>query len=571
MKFWKRTTMNNRPCPLISVLLLLLTGGLLFPAGSGAKTHALLMGVSTYEHPDLVPSLEGPKYDLKAMEAVLRKQGVDNIWVLQDKAAGKTGILEGIRNLFHTTESGDNIIIYFSGHGTSRAAGAGLPLPHTSGAVIPYDFYRNETDSSDVIMSRLVVGRSDLRPLFSELSRDRKLLIIFDACFSGNTVRSLDRLIPGKPRYTDLGDIFDDDLGGFGKDTIQNQPFYRNTFYISASSEFEKAGDIDRETIQATGIRTYNMEPHGVLTDAVLKVLSGRRNADLNNDNAITMEELHQAVTRIVKTQFSQTPHALPARDDENTRQMRSASFFRASPPDNDAVYEVQERSVNVQVDSRFPQVRQLISRATDIHLTETTPDLRIINHDGRPAMTFANHRQICIFQDEKPDIIVARLRQYAKVVPLIRLGYPRQKSNVFLRIKGESPKTLYHPGEKIGLRIQSSGTSHILVINIESRGRVNVLYPYFKEELGPLDSRTPLEFDDMEITAPPGAEVIKVFSFSFKPRELESLMGKEDILPGTRAYTMLSKLVFENAGQRTDIAQDTLEFTSYTKTEFKK
>lgn len=563
--------MNNRSFPLIAVLLLLLSGGLLSPAGSAAKTHALLIGISTYEHPDLVSSLEGPKYDLKAMESVLRKQGVDNIWILKDKAASKTGILEGIRHLFHTTESGDNIIIYFSGHGTSRAAGAGLPLPHTSGAVIPYDFYRNETDPSPVVMSRLVVGRSDLRPLFSELSRDRKLLIIFDACFSGNTVRSLDRLIQGKPRYTDLGGIFDDDLGAFGKDTIQqNEPFYRNTFYISASSEFEKAEDIDRETIRMTGTRTYNMEPHGVLTDAVLKVLSGKKNADLNNDSAITMEELHQAVSRIVKKQFSQTPQALPARDDENTRQMRAASFFRATPQDNDTLYAPQDRSVKVQVDSRFPQVRQLISRTTDIDLTETAPDLRIINDHGRPTMTVANHRRICMFQDEKPEIIVARLRQYAKALPLIRLEYPRQKNNLFLRIKGESQKTLYHPGETMGLSIQSSGTAHILVINIESRGRINVLYPYSREELGPLDSGTPLEFCDMEITAPPGAEVIKVFSFSSKPKELESLMGKEDILPGTRAYTRLSKLVFENAGQRTDIAQDTLEFTSYAKTEFK-
>ena len=49
-----------------------------------------------------------------------------------------------------------------------------------------------------------IIGKRDLRPIFAELERERRVLVIFDACFSGKTVRSLrgDAGFPGMCRWT---------------------------------------------------------------------------------------------------------------------------------------------------------------------------------------------------------------------------------------------------------------------------------------------------------------------------------------------------------------------------------
>jgi len=298
---------------------------------AGAENHALLIGIGKYRQ----RTLEGPPFDVAALARLLIAHydfPPENIHTLVNQEAVKSRILHEIQLLTHRTRPGDRVFIYYSGHGTSRRDELmALPLPHATGALVPADFNAAPGQTIDQLLSQLIIGRRDLRPTLARLDRDREVLMVFDTCFSGNTIRAT---VPSgqtdSNRYLRLSarSVFgaEHDIGNFEKNLNSEDSYpYQNIFYISASTDNEVAKDIRKGNLYI--YPTIDGNPHGALTDALLRVLAGQRPVDTNNDGQWSQFELYAAVKSEVKRRFKQTPQALPRKGNLADR-LNSRPFF---------------------------------------------------------------------------------------------------------------------------------------------------------------------------------------------------------------------------------------------------
>jgi uncharacterized caspase-like protein len=301
---------------------------------SHAENHALLIGIGNYKQ----RTLEGPAYDVQALSKMLSAHydfKEQNVRTLVNEEAGKFRILSEMQRLVQIGRPGDRVFIYYSGHGTSRRDELlSLPLPHASGALVPADFKWDSNQSIETQMSQLIVGRRDLRPILARLDQDRQVLVVFDTCFSGNTVRGIgEPKLSAVDRYMPLysKSVFSEEqhIGSFAENLKPAEPYpYQNTFYISASTENETAKDIRTDLLYL--YPTIDGNPHGVLTDSLLRVLGGQTPVDTNNDGRWSQIELYKAVRSEVQRRFRQTPQALP-KEGENAAHLQDRTFFERS------------------------------------------------------------------------------------------------------------------------------------------------------------------------------------------------------------------------------------------------
>jgi hypothetical protein len=297
---------------------------------NGAQ-HALLIGISDYPG---IRSLEGPLNDVELMDAILHEYwnfNQPNIIKLTNEQATKRNINSAIKSLAKNGKQGDQILIYFSGHGTS-AADVTLPvtLPRKTGALIPHDIadVRDEKD----LLERLLIGKRDIRPLLRQFDEaGMHVLMVIDACYSGNVVRNrmnkdalptrfirFDDMIPFKrPKKT---------LGTRRKFTAE-EPFpYKNVVSLSAAQEYEIAQDIPQTKLSQ--YPTIDGKPHGAFTDSLARVLSGQVDADSNKNKIIEMGEVYIAVKNLMYSRnLSSTPKLLPEYA-ANTDASSSLSLF---------------------------------------------------------------------------------------------------------------------------------------------------------------------------------------------------------------------------------------------------
>ena len=193
-----RQSRHSPPIPLrskwlkktIAIALCAITICLALPLAAGAENHALLIGIGKYRQ----RTLEGPPFDVAALAKMLIAHydfPRENVHTLVNQEAVKSRILDEIQLLTHRTRPGDRVFIYYSGHGTSRRDELmALPLPHATGALVPADFNGARGQSVDQLLDQLIIGTRDLRPTLERLDRDREVLMVFDTCFSGTTVRA---------------------------------------------------------------------------------------------------------------------------------------------------------------------------------------------------------------------------------------------------------------------------------------------------------------------------------------------------------------------------------------------
>lgn len=511
-----------------------------------AANHALLIGVGKY--PKLKPDaqLEGPEYDVKALEKMLISKGFDqqNITVLLDEQAGRDAILGAMRNLEHTTRTGDFLFIFFSGHGTSGRDKDTQTLeidPHT-GALVPADF---EIADPEAMMNRLIVGKRDIRPIIERLEKGRRLLVVFDSCHSGQTVRSLATI--GKPKFLDTGPV------KWGRHTKKKPPYpYKNTIYISAAADFEKARDIPQRDIPAL-IRTIDDKPHGAMTNALLYALDG--GADGNGDQKISYRELHQFVRDKVVEKFPHTPQILypesnRAMLDEPAFKTRSVPVLPQAP--------VLDNTIKVKLGSGTHNIRSSIEALSDIKIVDSQYDLNVTNQGTRGIA-----RTLCIYlangsllAQVPADQVADRIRRQVKVRQLIKMDWPNQSFKVDVELVGN--KAVLIEGDTVGFKVRPGSAAYIFLINIDSNGFINVLYPYDSSELEQIGAGKIVDLSGMGQVAPPnfGTEYIKAFAFRQRPGALESFMGAE-FSPADPRFDQLMQML--SGLRNADVAQSTL------------
>jgi hypothetical protein len=282
---------------------------------NGAQ-HALLIGINDYPG---IRSLEGPLNDVELMDAILHKYwnfNQPNIIKLTNEQATKQNIKSAIITLAEKGKQGDQILIYFSGHGTS-AADVTLPvtLPRKTGALIPYDI-ADVYDEQD-LLERLLIGKRDIRPLLRKFDEaGMHVLMVIDACFSGNVVRNRVNSDALPTRFIRFGNLLPfkghkQTLSTRRKFTTE-EPFpYKNVVSLSAAQEYEIAQDIPQTKLSQ--YPTIDGKPHGAFTDSLARVLSGEVDADSDKNRIIELGEVYLAVKKLMYSRnLSSTPKLLP-------------------------------------------------------------------------------------------------------------------------------------------------------------------------------------------------------------------------------------------------------------------
>lgn len=524
-----------------------------------AENHALLIGVGAY--PQVTP-LEGPRHDIAALrDALIAQWGFaeKNIVTLVDGDATRERILRETGRLKERSQPGDTVFLYFSGHGTSsHDPNTRLPMEADSGALVPVDASIQGTPEQ--IVQRLVVGRRDLRPLLSDLDQaNRRVFVAFDACYSGNTVRSLYRsLLSPRPlpaRYVVLGgairtraikDEVANDIGAFGSNTRQKDAYpYRNVFYLSAASEFEQARDIGEQDLGRYS--TVDNRPHGALTDALLRALTGQLAADTNHDGRLSFGELYRSVADFMaQRQYGHTPQALPAITQDSSGLAEQPVFPRANPsaPPPPAA-SAKPTGLRVQLAADMADLRRLVSQVPGVTVVEERPDL-LLKRDGNAVLLITGAGDLLgRLEGVGNEPVVQRVRQQVRVKTWLEAGNPAQRFNLSLALNrsaaaGTTGGTVNTSlggvaleGDRISFTVRSEQPAYLLLLDVDPAGGVHVLYPYDASELKPLPAGQVVEIpggqpeDWVRVEPPFGTEYVLAYAFSTLRDELKLVMGQ--------------------------------------------
>lgn len=146
------------------------------PAPRGTR-HALIIGIGEYADPE-IPLLRGMPLDVASARRMAAAMSVPeaNVTMLRDRDATASGIRGAIASLGARMNEGDRVFVYYSGHGT-RWHDATLKAEGCTEGILAAD---------GQVISNIELGVR-LAPL---ARRADKMLVFYDACFSGGLAES---------------------------------------------------------------------------------------------------------------------------------------------------------------------------------------------------------------------------------------------------------------------------------------------------------------------------------------------------------------------------------------------
>lgn len=219
-------------------------------APTSGQTYAVVVGISDYRALSYdTGDLRYADQDARQVVRFLQSQSgghvsATHIRLLTNQQATWSNVQRAL-TLFRQASTGDRVILYFSGHGTSDS-------------FVPYDVVPGS--------SQKLLTHHAIKAAFHE-SRATTKLCIADACLSGSMTQ------PTQPR-------------SLAQRIARNVGAETNVAMLLASRSTEYA----RETSRLRG---------GAFTHFLLKGLTGQ--ADLNGDKVVTIRELHQYVAPQVR------------------------------------------------------------------------------------------------------------------------------------------------------------------------------------------------------------------------------------------------------------------------------
>lgn len=146
-----------------------------------ARRRALLIGIDEYPNPS--DCLEGCVNDVFSMSATLQDCGFepDEIRTCLNDRATAQGILSRMEWLVEDAQDGDQLVFYYSGHGTRVPEyGAYAEPDRLTETLVPFDFdWEPQHHVSD----------EQIFALYSQLPYAVQFLMIFDCCHSGGMHR----------------------------------------------------------------------------------------------------------------------------------------------------------------------------------------------------------------------------------------------------------------------------------------------------------------------------------------------------------------------------------------------
>lgn len=240
--------------------------------------YALIIGIGQYSPDSGASVLPGIPKDMENVRKIARAMQIEerNIVELRDAQATRKNIVQALEKLRQQVQNGDQVLIYFSGHGTRLSAAGrcseGL-ITYTPGAYTVADLLSEE----------------DLARYTQPISQKAdKLITLFDSCFSGGVLaartRSLAQDLGIRPRFSPApGEcsvpVNDRNTRSFAPVMTRLGAAQENFVQIAAANYNEVSWDFP--TIG--GLATHSLT-QCLLGDAT----------DLNRSGAVSLDEVRQ-------------------------------------------------------------------------------------------------------------------------------------------------------------------------------------------------------------------------------------------------------------------------------------
>ncbi len=517
-----------------------------------ADNIALLIGVGKYKN---INALEGPTEDVAALKKVLiDKWGftTSNIQTLVDSQATQKNILNALQNLEKRSKSGDNVFVYFSGHGTSAKNTDNNTvtrlLPHTSGAFLPVDFTPPKEGrklNEQELKSSLIVGRWHLQPILKRLEQDRSVFVVMDSCFSGNGVRSLGKAVI-KRQYDVLTSVADDTVvEDTNRAEVVELPYpYQNVVFISASSDAEIAADMG----SSDAYLTVDGKPHGAFTNALLQVLEGSEASDTNGDKQISFLEIRDTTERLIrkfkndegKQRYVQTPQILPSAKDSNANIVYRSLFgskqvaLTSAPKLETMVYVQLQNGLNA---SELGQINGVSTASS------STADF-IVAKSGR-YYSLQTGAGDSVVKNVAIEVIRERITAEVWLKQQLKLIKPTYG----MRLETSKNADLTE-GNTFVFNTQVQASSYILLFYIDVQGRLSVLYPTLPHELKTVAANTLLSVpsgaadESIVVKAPFGVDTVVALALpkSFSLDDVKNIQETYVLNPSIKSLEKIIK-----------------------------
>lgn len=221
---------------------------------SPGKTRFLIVGVGDFKDSSIL-RVEHAQADAEDFASTVQSMGVpgENITCLTNHVASRSDITDTIVNLkMATTENSETSVFYFSGHGAPVFAGGRI----IDSVLVPYDAMEGSLEYTGIRVSMLQEMLAETRGNW---------IVIFDACFSGKSGRSL------MARNVK-------NIAVVPKDFKIISAYDSNTWWVTSTSGDNFANEFPKKN-------------HALFTWYFLRALKGETGVDVNEDSLISLRE----------------------------------------------------------------------------------------------------------------------------------------------------------------------------------------------------------------------------------------------------------------------------------------
>ncbi|MGA0869550.1 MAG: caspase family protein, partial [Planctomycetota bacterium] len=170
--------------------------------------RALLIGVADYPADSGVPSLRGPARDVEAIQELLLYRfqvEPERIRVVTNAEATVEGIVSAFdEHLLQQVESGEEVLFYFSGHGSRVHDVSGRESDRLDSSLVAYDSRTAGRDGSYDVTDDMLY--SLFRPL---VAKGAHVVVMTDSCHSGGVTRGQVRVRGADAGHAGVGEVVD--------------------------------------------------------------------------------------------------------------------------------------------------------------------------------------------------------------------------------------------------------------------------------------------------------------------------------------------------------------------------
>lgn len=466
--------------------LLLTAAALMFCANGSAqaKNIGLLIGVGDYAAPQ-IERLIGPPNDVTALKQRLEQKlgfASPDITVLVNSAATKANILAELERLYQRSEPGDNVLIYYSGHGTSAGQdGNSFDLPYLTGAWLPYDLPYTTLQAAK---AGLIVGSRDLRPRLKALDDGGRIVVVLtDSCYSGQLVRSTAALL-GPLRLATLPGT--SASKGIEAPRSAPPPYpYANVLMISAASDSEAAMDISGPAFKRWS--TIDGLPHGAFTDTLLRMLDGQ----LAKGEQSYSRAFQAIASHMQRQGYPHEPQLLPSMS-EDTKSLATKGFLQQEQASSLPVSAVKTEStqhesqplLSLRIDESAKSLKKHFAGLTTVSIVDGIADLAL-QIKGNDAQLTSGSGDLILSTDKVDVDLIRRVNAESWIK---KLGIASGQS-YGLRVE-TNPSTrggTFTQCERFSFQVQVQRKAYVTLLDLTSRGYLRVLYPLPRDIGAPL------------------------------------------------------------------------------------